>query len=117
MLTDEGQKMPNPKIYLVEHGSCKLQRKFEYDIKNPCNHNEVIHKQTQWLTLCVVGPGSLIGDETLCYPKNEEQYEYRVIVILKHSCGIFNKVNHIIGDFEEIVGAVDKQAGVYKPAS
>lgn len=82
MLTDDGQKKSNPKIYLIEYGSCKIQKKFELEIKNPCDKTEVIHKETHWITVCVVGPGTLIGEETLMYPKNKEQYEYRTTVAL-----------------------------------
>lgn len=83
MLTDDGQKHTNPKIYLIESGTCKVQRKFDLEIRNPCNNAEIIHKERHWITLCVVGPGTLIGDETLLYPNRKEQYDYRTVVTSK----------------------------------
>ena len=79
-VTDEGQEYPNPKLYLIEHGTCKIQKKFNIEIKNPLNRDQKLHTQTHWLTLCTVGPGTLLGEETLLQENKKEQYEYRTIV-------------------------------------
>lgn len=90
-VTDEGQEFPNPKIYLIEYGTCKIQKRFDVNIKNPGNRSEVIHTQTHWLTLCVVGPGTLLGEETLMQKNNKEHYEYRTIVL--YTLSIAEKTN------------------------
>lgn len=43
----------------------------------------MIHTQTHWLTVCVVGPGTLLGEETLLQSENQEKYEYRTTVTSK----------------------------------
>lgn len=71
----------NPKIYLIEYGTCKIQKKFNFEIRNPFNPDQIIHTKTYWLTLCVVGPGTLVGEETLLSKNRHAKYEYRAIVI------------------------------------
>lgn len=80
MLMDEGVVVKQPKLFLIEHGECLVERKHEIKILNPLNKKEVISSQVRWLPICTVGPGTLLGEEVLFCPKGEEKYENRVRV-------------------------------------
>ena len=77
---NEGVIVKQPKLYLIEHGECKLEKKHIVQIANPLDKKDIISSQAHWLTICTVGPGTLLGEEVLEYPKSKEQYEYRVTV-------------------------------------
>lgn len=78
---EEGRLVANPKLYLIETGECKLEKRYDVEIRNPLNTSEVVDRETHWLTICTVGPGTLIGEEILERKRNEECYDYRVTVI------------------------------------
>ena len=78
--------MKDPKIYLLESGRCKLERRYDFEIQNPLNRGKVLFKETHWIPICVLEPGTLMGEEVLLYHRHHEQYKYRVTVsVIAHS--------------------------------
>lgn len=77
---EENKLVHNPKLYLIESGECRLEKKYDLEIRNPLNPKEVLSREAHWLTICTVGPGTLLGEEVLEYKRNEECYDYRVTV-------------------------------------
>lgn len=76
----EGQKPTQPIIYVLEAGECKVERKFVTSLYHPFNKGEIVQQKVGWVTLCNIGPGTIIGEEILLQENGEEVYEYRVTV-------------------------------------
>lgn len=79
---DENVVVTNPKLCLIESGQCKIQKKYVVRIRNPYQKDQLIKEEVHWLTICTVGPRTLLGEEVLEYTKPHEHYDYRVTVIL-----------------------------------
>ena len=80
IVTDENQRVQDPKIYVVEEGALEVLKRVDQEIRNPYNPREVFHKDTHWVRLCLLERASIFGEEALMYPSGQETYEYRVKV-------------------------------------
>lgn len=65
------------KVYALQTGECEIQQKAK-----AINHRTSelsAFENCKWVTLCKVGPGSIIGEEILLQQK-DLKYKYRVVV-------------------------------------
>lgn len=79
---EEGVILKRPKLYLIEYGECKLQRKHVISVKSPFHSDDILKEDVHWLTICTVGPGALLGEEILEQKRHQECYHYRVTVCI-----------------------------------
>lgn len=80
IITMEGPIKKKPYFYVLDHGICKVEKRLVVETKNPFNKNEVFHQRVKWVPICMIGTGTLVGEEILLQPNRQEHYEYKVTV-------------------------------------
>lgn len=69
-----------PKIYVIEQGELKIEKKVEIVVQDPYQKKAIPHVETHWVRISTIQDGALFGEEILLENNEEEAYQYRITV-------------------------------------